>query len=122
MKGIICSEVEAFLLRPNITSKSIYYAVLHLAEMRISRRPEDAKLAAQMIRLFVGRLEEALKPPKPDKKVMADKRKRHKYIQKRKKGLQDDDNRLIRTLINGVQRAIPYMEAGLVTGSPLETE
>jgi len=124
MRRVIVKEVEVFLTRPKITSKSQYYALLHLTEIVLSRREEDVRLAEDLIKLYIRRLEDALRPPEKPAKKARHKfgRKRQARIRKRRGNLVEDDNRLIRTLINGIQRALPYLEAGIVTGSVLETE
>eukprot|EP00927_Polykrikos_kofoidii_P028740 TRINITY_DN25009_c0_g1_i1.p1 TRINITY_DN25009_c0_g1~~TRINITY_DN25009_c0_g1_i1.p1 ORF type:complete len:892 (-),score=158.44 TRINITY_DN25009_c0_g1_i1:611-3286(-) len=123
MKSVIAKEAEVFLGRPNITASSQYRSVLHVTEMMLSRRPEDAKLAAQLVRLYVIQLERALRPAKPTKRPASSRAQwKRKSSKCRKGGLHEDDNRLIRTLISGIQRALPYMEAGLVASSPIETD
>lgn len=121
MKRVVVQEIEAFLMRANITAKSRYSALLHLSEMWFTRK--DAEVAAQLVRLFVTHLEEALrpKPVVPKKKEL--KRRKKWWIwtaTKRRHGvLGEEDNRLVRTLINGIQRAMPYLEA-TTSGSPLQ--
>eukprot|EP00928_Gymnodinium_smaydae_P028346 TRINITY_DN21632_c0_g1_i1.p1 TRINITY_DN21632_c0_g1~~TRINITY_DN21632_c0_g1_i1.p1 ORF type:complete len:854 (-),score=254.54 TRINITY_DN21632_c0_g1_i1:103-2379(-) len=130
MKGVIAREIEAYLMRPNIATKAQYHALLHLTEMVLSRRPEDAKLAAQLIKIYVAQLQKALAPSSQSGTATSSsaagkhklRRKRQQHIQKRRGHLVEDDNRLVRTLINGIQRALPYLEAGLVTKQPLEAE
>lgn len=121
MKTIVTKEVEAFLMRPNVTQKSQYCAVLCLSELVLARNDHD--LAAQLVRLFVSRLEEALKPPSARHSAGGKPPLKKRWDQKRKKnvkGLQEDDNRMVRTLINGVQRFLPYCDS--VAGSPLQDE
>lgn len=123
MKRVIAREIETFLLRHNMSSKSRYQALLHLTEMVMTRREEDTQLAAQLIKIYVAQLEATLKPA-PSKKVQDGKKVKwwKKPAKGAKSGLREDDNKLVRTLINGIQRALPYLEAGLVTGTPLEGE
>lgn len=124
MKLVVAKEVEAFLARPNITERSQYFSVLLLSEFTFARN--DSALAAHIIRIFVVRLEEALKRPMLLKKkgVSWHRWEKRRYgkrpTSKVKKALTEDDNRLIRALINGIQRAIPYLDT--VAGAPLQEE
>jgi ribosome biogenesis protein MAK21 len=127
MKAVVAKEIGVFLARPNITQKSKYFAMLFLSELKLSRE-RDKELAARLIHVFVGQLEEALKPPpKTKSKIkMQPRRKGGKPVpvrskSRRKGGLLEDDNRIIRTLINGIQRIIPYLDS-TVAGSPVQTE
>mmetsp|Transcript_8173 Transcript_8173/g.22604 ORF Transcript_8173/g.22604 Transcript_8173/m.22604 type:complete len:900 (-) Transcript_8173:91-2790(-) len=137
MKGIVSKEVESFLARPNITTKSQYCAVLHLSEMVLSRKvPQDGEVAALLVRIFVARLEAALRGPVKKPKVKGPKGSgkgggkgkgdRNRWWRPKEKrvrhgGLQDEDNRLVRTLINGIQRALPYLDT-TADSSPLQEE
>ena len=109
--------MEAFLARPNVTQKSKYSALLLLSEVPL-RRERDGAVASQMVRLFVGQLELALRKPKLSKKEF-ERRKRGLAPKQKGKPLREEDNRLVRTLINGIRRAMPYMD---VVGSPLQEE
>lgn len=126
MKAIIAKEVEIFLARSNVTAKSQYCALLHLSEM-VLMRGRDGELAAQLVRIFVSRLEAALKGQRAAGRggKAAGKGARTSWWKtkgKRKKpGLQDEDNRLVRTLINGIQRAMPYIDT-TADSSPLQEE
>jgi len=121
MKIIIVKEVETFLARPNINHKSKYFAVLHLSEMILSRN--DGALAAQLVKVFVAQLEAALNPPAPSKKMLLKRKRRWKAAARKSMsgGLREEDNRSIRTLINGIQRMLPYLDS-TVAGSPVEAD
>mmetsp|Transcript_69098 Transcript_69098/g.165742 ORF Transcript_69098/g.165742 Transcript_69098/m.165742 type:complete len:919 (-) Transcript_69098:40-2796(-) len=138
MKSIVATEVSGFLARANITEKARYFGILFLSEMEMRRGEHE--LAAQLMKIFVAQLESMLTAKrKPSKK--ADKKKnkkvRHEWGKKMrwnpnkptwkstdaKKGkLLDDDNKMVRTLINGIQRVFPYMEDSATSKSPLRVE
>mmetsp|Transcript_53900 Transcript_53900/g.115099 ORF Transcript_53900/g.115099 Transcript_53900/m.115099 type:complete len:957 (-) Transcript_53900:369-3239(-) len=125
MKVIVAREVEAFLMRANITSKSRYCAVLHLSEMKF-KKDKDGDLAAILVRIFVTELERALKGPEPTKvrpfhtgdraDRITKKRWLRMWRRSKRRGLQDEDNKLVRTLITGIQRAMPYLDSLMVSG------
>jgi len=109
MKSPVVKEAEAFLARPNITTTSKYFALLLLSEISLSQT--DGVVASRLVRLFVAQLEVALKKPKLSKKEF---RRRKRGLAPKKKNLQplrEEDNRLVRTLINGIRRAMPYVDA-----------
>uniref|UniRef100_A0A7S4WAC1 CCAAT-binding factor domain-containing protein n=1 Tax=Alexandrium monilatum TaxID=311494 RepID=A0A7S4WAC1_9DINO len=127
MKMVITKEVEAFLARPNITTKAQYFALLYLSETVYSRR--DGELAAQIIRLFVTQLEVALQNSRRPRRDLKPKKWRMRRAwqpmlgsRRPGSGLIEDDNRLIRTLITGIQRALPYLGTTTASGSPLQQE
>jgi len=140
MKSIIATEVSGFLTRANITDKSKYFGLLFLSEMELRR--SEVSLAAQLMKIFVAQLESLLTAKrKPTKKVERNKTMKvrrvwgkkvrwshntsqwNKPSSPKKKGqLLDDDNKMVRTLINGIQRVFPYMEENGTTKSPLQVE
>jgi len=105
--------------------KSEYCAVLHLSEIEWSKR-KDHDVAQHLVKLFVHRLEAALRGDRHKAAAIAARQKAKKEAAakgkrlgwthfKPKKGrrpgvLSDEDNRLVRTLINGIQRAMPYLD------------
>ncbi|CAL1136105.1 unnamed protein product, partial [Cladocopium goreaui] len=118
MKLPVLKEAEAFLARPNITANSKYFALLLLSEITFSQK--DGQVASRLVRLFVSQLEVALRKPKLSKKEFQ-RRKRGLAPKKQKvQPLREEDNKLVRTLINGIRRAMPYVDA--VGGAPLEEE
>eukprot|EP00438_Fugacium_kawagutii_P013839 Skav219980 [mRNA] locus=scaffold137:52766:68938:- [translate_table: standard] len=66
MKLPVVKEAEAFLVRPNITAKSQYFALLLLSELSFNQK--DGPVASRLVRLFVSQLEAALRKPKLSKK------------------------------------------------------
>lgn len=124
MKGVVTREMETFLARPNITDKSKYTSILLLTEMPLLRT--DGELAARLVRLFVLRLEEALRPPERKREEPGERKKKALWKLKaarlrNRSGIAEESNRLVRTLINGVHRALPYMDT-TITSSPLHEE
>eukprot|EP00811_Abedinium_folium_P020488 NODE_2947_length_2118_cov_4.925163.p1 GENE.NODE_2947_length_2118_cov_4.925163~~NODE_2947_length_2118_cov_4.925163.p1 ORF type:complete len:580 (+),score=226.58 NODE_2947_length_2118_cov_4.925163:181-1740(+) len=129
MKSVVSKEIEGLLTRAGITQKTKYQAVLFLAEMTIQR--SDGELPAQLIRCFARLLEAALKPKsaalekKKVRKEVKTGRKRHRIIKLKRqaktpgveKGMIADDNRLVRTCINGIQRMMPFMDRIFVQSS-----
>lgn len=121
MKMVVAKEVQTFLARPNVTQKSQYFTVLLLSEIILSRK--DGPVAAQLVNVFVGRLEAALARPVFGKgNRPRPKWQRKTTINNKTAGqdLGDDNNRFVRTLINGIQRCMPYLDT--VGGSPLQTD
>lgn len=120
MKTPVVKEVEVFLSRPNITQRSQYYGVLLLSEMVLGRG--DAALASSLVRLFVTRVEAALRKPKLTKKAAARLKNgwRRGWQKPQARALGEEDNRLVRTLINGIRRFLPYLDAA--GGTPLQDE
>lgn len=120
MKSIVTKELEGFLHRRNITQKSKYFALLYLSEMVLSRSDKD--LASQVIHVFVGFLETVLTGLERGPEKVTQKGKNSQKKRKfRRKGRSDDDNRIVRTLISGIHRALPYVDMAS-QGSPLQTE
>ncbi|CAK9042641.1 unnamed protein product [Durusdinium trenchii] len=118
MKSPVLKEVEAFVARPNITQSSKYSALLLLSEVTLNRK--DGEVASQMVRLFVAQLELALRRPKLSKKEFQRRKKGWAPKRKKKEPLREEDNRLVRTLINGIRRAMPYLDG--MSGTPLQEE
>ncbi|CAE7243842.1 Cebpz [Symbiodinium sp. CCMP2592] len=110
MKGPVVKEMEAFLARPNITQKSKYSALVLLSEMIFNR--SDGDVAARLIRLFVSQLEMALKKPVLTKKEFRHKKRRGwtPKTSRKRQPLREEDNRVVRTIINGIRRATPYVD------------
>jgi len=126
MKRIVTKEIESLLARPNLTLKSQYCALLFLSEMKFSRE-HDAELAAEHVRLFVTHLERILMPggdrsSKTEGKSGKALKSRLKLKRRRvQHGIIEEDNRLVRALINGIQRKLPYLE-DFTTGSPVHMD
>ncbi|CAJ1398965.1 unnamed protein product [Effrenium voratum] len=118
MKSPVLKEVEALIARPNITQKSKYAALLMLSEFVFG--PSDGACAASVVRLFVQQLELALRKPRLSKKEFQRKKRGLAVVKKKRGPLREEDNRLVRTLINGIRRAMPYMNS--LGGSPLSSE
>merc|ERR1719188_95702 len=78
-------------------------------------KEHDAELAADHVRLFVMQLERVLMPSKAKSKPESKFSKAGKAWWKLKRrrvqhGIIEEDNRLVRALINGIQRKLPYLE------------
>ncbi|CAE7262902.1 Cebpz [Symbiodinium natans] len=120
IKGPVVKEMEAFLARPNITQKSRYSTLLLLSEMIFGR--SDGEVAARLVRLFVAQLELALKKPVLTKKEFRHKKRRGwtPKPKRKRQPLREEDNRIVRTIINGIRRATPYVDT--VGGAALQPD
>ncbi|KAG7460622.1 hypothetical protein MATL_G00200720 [Megalops atlanticus] len=85
MKGVVCSEVERLMFRPNVHPKAQYYAVCFLNQVLLSH--EEADLAARLISIYFSFFRACVKK-------------------------KDVESKMLSALLSGVNRAYPYARAG----------
>lgn len=120
-KSIVAREIERFVRKPNQTQKGRYMATLFLTEMTLKRH-HDMNLALQIVNFYTHVLDMVLGSMSSDDKTKKDKdddkpkltgnkkedkKRRGKFHKKQE--VEEADNRLVRAVITGVKRAIPYL-------------
>ncbi|KFP25495.1 CCAAT/enhancer-binding protein zeta, partial [Colius striatus] len=85
MKGVVCSEVEMLLYRPNINVKTQYYAICFLNQIVLSH--EESALASKLITLYFCFFRNCIKR-------------------------KDVESKMLSALLCGVNRAYPYAQTG----------
>ncbi|KAL7888530.1 hypothetical protein AOLI_G00035040 [Acnodon oligacanthus] len=85
MKGVVCTEVENLMFRPNISPKAQYYATCFLNQVMLSHK--EADLATKLITIYFTFFRVCVKK-------------------------KDVESKMLSALLTGVNRAYPYTKMG----------
>lgn len=122
MRLVVVREVEHMLLRPNITRKAQYFAIVFLNQIRFTR--DDVELARKLLKIYMDlfkacittpvRSEQsnlAVRKPNAEFKKRKDNPKRKKKKATLPKVSEEvEQSRLMGALLIGANRAFPYSE------------
>jgi len=141
MKGVVVRDVAHFAFRPRIGLRAVYAAVVFLTQIPLGHRGDEPTVAAAMLRLYFDLFQTLLAAaPQPElapgaaapAAAPAAKPKRARKGLKPRGGARKKpaaasaadradavadasvglDSRLLRALLTGVNRALPYVRAG----------
>ncbi|XP_027337939.1 CCAAT/enhancer-binding protein zeta [Abrus precatorius] len=112
MKAVVIDEVDSFLFRPHLGSRSQYHAVNFLSQIRLTNKGDGPKVAKRLIDVYFALFKVLISGTSSKK---SDKSGKATPKEEKSKGLSEShvelDSRLLSALLTGVNRAFPFVSS-----------